>query len=357
MFMKVYQYPPRRGNGSYWTLLSDGEEELKRAIPLFSTLLPPVIDDTSIYNRVPATHTVKSKGQYVPVLPNLDGAVSQPYFAIETTVNTVEVPQSLDYSFPSVGAHSEVATRKKATLSRHSTPRHLLDHSYAKQACERGEEEDSGHLSESSDHESTFDAPTPKRNRCSSTSVHRPLHEQSPTPSHDPEGATTQAGGGRIVCTPPSADPQKDNSLNLLDSSFLTPVKNLVPDIEMSTISLSPLYNFITPGCGNTPFPTSLPSPFTPLESLRVGSGLPDVDIGVFSTPLKTDPLRFSTPFSPLRDLLPQNTFALPQDTFPALRDFDSPMGFGTVMPSRPGSLQPFGLPGFTPPSATHLRT
>ena len=80
MFAKVFQYPPRRGNGSYWTLLADGEEELKRAHPLFTTLLPPVIDADSAYCRIPLTHTVKSRGQFTPVLPHTNHKL--PYLLI-----------------------------------------------------------------------------------------------------------------------------------------------------------------------------------------------------------------------------------------------------------------------------------
>ena len=80
MFAKVFQYPPRHGNGSYWTLLADGEEELKRAHPLFTTLLPPVIDADSAYCRIPLTHTVKSRGQFTPVLPHKNHKV--PYLLL-----------------------------------------------------------------------------------------------------------------------------------------------------------------------------------------------------------------------------------------------------------------------------------
>ena len=70
MFQKVYLDPPRRGNGAYWTLLPEGQEEVQRCIKLFSTLQPPVIDElASAQFPVPSsssTHTVRSRGQFVP---------------------------------------------------------------------------------------------------------------------------------------------------------------------------------------------------------------------------------------------------------------------------------------------------
>ena len=71
MFQKVYLDPPRRGNGAYWTLLPEGQEEVQRCIKLFSTLQPPVIDElASAQFPVPSsssTHTVRSRGLYPPL--------------------------------------------------------------------------------------------------------------------------------------------------------------------------------------------------------------------------------------------------------------------------------------------------
>ena len=332
MFMKVYQYPPRRGNGSYWTLLSDGEDELKRAIPLFSTLLPPVIDQSCVYNRTPSTHVVKSRGQFVPVLPSAVNPSGQPYFAVGTV--------------PTSKAGMTISKRKHGSLNKYMVPRHLLDHSYAKQPPQEEEEEEENQAvdSDSSDHESTFDAPaTPKRKRLSGISVHRPLHEKS-----SPHAASGAKQDGKVLSLSPSTK-QQDNSLNLLDSSLLTPVKNLMPDIEIDSLSLSPLYNFVTPRRGNTPM--NFPSPFTPFKQATFTG----VDSGIFS-PLRTENLKFSTPvrnLSPLTDLLPPNTFSTPQDIFTSFKILDTSSGFGGT-PFRPGSLQFLGLPGLTPPSASN---
>ena len=347
MFMKVYQCPPRRGNGSYWTLLSDGDDELKRAIPLFSTLQPPIIDENSVYNRVPSTHIVKSKGQYVPVLPSTESSNFQPYFAIETTVCTMGGEPGDCLELPVVDLHLKGFTRKgMRCTSRHSTPQHLLDHSYALVE---------GQLSESSDHETTFDAPTPKRKQTLGVSVHKPQHEHSPIPNLEVIADAKDVNSRpNVVSTPPSTNQQKDDSLGLLDSSFLTPVKNLLPEIDIGTVSLSPLYNFVTPKHGNTPVPPSFPSPFTPFGGLK-SSSLTEVDSGIFSTSIPLDSLKFSTPVknsSSMSDFLPPNTFSTPQDTFPSLKVLDP--GFGSMTPFHPGSLQPFGLPGFTPPSSSH---
>ena len=139
MFVKVYQLPPRRGNGSYWSLLVDGEAELKKAHPLFMTLLPPVIDEDCAYCRVPITHTVKSRGQFMPVLPQTTRKM--PYFALNSSDFNNSIVQS---SLSSVRqrCESDIATAATKLAKRHkhsstmtaysSTPKHLTEHSYAK---------------------------------------------------------------------------------------------------------------------------------------------------------------------------------------------------------------------------------
>ena len=155
MFAKVFQYPPRRGNGSYWTLLADGEEELKRAHPLFTTLLPPVIDADSAYCRIPLTHTVKSRGQFTPVLPHTNRKL--PYFALnsnyfdskEGAIDAASPILSQSLSSPGNSHEIEVVTATKMTTRKctkstakcalssslslsSTTPTHLEEHSYAK---------------------------------------------------------------------------------------------------------------------------------------------------------------------------------------------------------------------------------
>jgi len=357
MFMKVYQNPPRRGNGSYWTLLSDGEEELKRAIPLFTTLQPPIIDENSIYNRIPTTHTVKSKGQFVPVLPST-GTSNLPYFATETSslspaVQSEDVEASTEHDFQHLvrgvkRTHTQVLT----------TPKHLVDHSYAKPMSPQPETQSVQCVSDGSDPESSFEAPpTPKRKKNSSISVHRPLHEWHSKRVMQPQLLTSTAkqekSSNSNDSTPNSKE--QESSLGLLNSSFLTPVKNLLPDVEIDSLSLSPLFNFVTPRRGNTPPNMNLSSPFSPLKH---SVAPPDVDSGVFS-PLKFGTLKFSTPIgnmSPLTDLLPPNTFSTPlRDIFPLLKVLDTSGGFGYT-PLRPGSLQALGLPGLTPPSASYCK-
>ena len=140
MFTKVHQYPPRRGNGSYWALLSDGEDELARAHPLFTTLLPPVIDPDSVYCRTPLTHIVKSRGQFMPVFPDTNRET--PYFAHDAPANDGSSPV-VTHSLASPPIHFQeievtTATKKqkrvaencpnKVTVSTH----HLLEHNYSK---------------------------------------------------------------------------------------------------------------------------------------------------------------------------------------------------------------------------------
>ena len=349
--MKVYQYPPRRGNGSYWTLLSDGEEELKRAIPLFTTLQPPFIDESSVYNRVSTTHTVKSKGQFVPVLPTCM-ASNLPYFATESSTPAFcseEVEVSTEHN--SQPLHAARGVKRKNT-QRLSTPKHLLDHSYAKPVSVQSEaslmEEC---VSDSTDPESSFEfLPTPKRKKMSGISVHKPLHErQLKSVAHLPQLLTSTAKRGRSSNS--NADSkEQDVNLSLLDSSFLSPMKNILRDVDIDALSLSPLLNFVTPKRGSTPPNLALPSSFSPLKNLAAP---PDIDSGVFS-PLKLSGIKFSTPIgsmSPLADLLPPTAFSTPhRDIFSSLKAFDSSSGLGFT-PLRPGSLQALGLPGLTPPS------
>ena len=69
LFQKVYIDPPRRGNGAYWTLLSEGQEEVERCMKLLMTLRPPVIDPSSVYLNQGATNSsqiIRSKGKFVP---------------------------------------------------------------------------------------------------------------------------------------------------------------------------------------------------------------------------------------------------------------------------------------------------
>ena len=266
--------------------------------------------------------------------------------------------------------------RRKRGSARSTTPGHLLDHSYAKSLPSPDVEEGGegtiyafGHIENVSPNrfadswdqdESSFEVPsTPKRKKTSSISVHRPLHERNTNPVPRFHSTATKSSKNshaadnvqvRACTTPIPFSRDHDNSLNLLNSSFLTPMKNLIPDLEINSLSLSPLYNFVTPKRGSTPANARLilPTPFSPLKPYAPT----EVDSGVFS-PLRMDQLKFSTPLrnlSPLTDLLPPNTFSTPQDmTLPSLKVFDTSLGLGNT-PLRPGSLQALGLPGLTPP-------
>ena len=407
MFMKVYQYPPRRGNGSYWTLLSDGEEELKRAIPLFSTFRPPVIDSESVYSRGVSTHTVKSKGQFVPLLPRSNlSSTNQAYFSVDGTLSTGARIQSEEEITTEVvldSAHLEsegTGVQGDVHQSSKQLPVHILEHSYAKPS-----QIPLDNLLDSSiesDKENDECPPTPKRKKTAGKSSSRP--PASASFPHTSKGiqvhteATETDGGG--FQTPPK---EQDSSLHLLDSSLLTPLRNLGPDVEIGPISLSPLYtNFVTPkrstDAMHSPPPTAATSsdstssvttstsgsfcsssssystglapssshphssnalllPFTPLRSSSGGTigGVGGFDSGIFS-PLSSDTfnIKFSTPIlSPLTDLLQPNTFSTPHppEFLTPLKVLDSSNGNGST-PLRPGSLQALGLPGFTPPTS-----
>lgn len=363
MFMKVFQYPPRRGNGSYWTLLSDGEEELKKAIPLFATLQPPVIDSNSTYHREPSTHTVKSKGKFVPVLPRSDASSGGlPYFSFSGNlsgansrldINEVEICESLSASDDQFDYGGE---EKFSRLGKRVG--HMRDHSYAKSWHLKEEVREETEVVElaagrggmgkgSRWGESFADPSTPKR-RLKAVDGERSNPRTSTT-----DDSTTDPVGSPSFTTPPK---EQDSSLHLLDSSFLTPLKNMtVPDVEIGTISFSPLYaNLITPKPDKiktrTKSESSLhpffPSPLTPLRNT--------LDSGIFS-PLHTDCLggmKFSTPtnsssLSPLADL---SAFSSLQPELYSLKVLDNSSS-STNTPIRPGSLQGLGLPGFTPPS------
>ena len=423
MFMKVYQYPPRRGNGSYWTLLSDGEEELKRALPLFSTFRPPVIDSECIYNRGAAsnTHTVKSKGQFIPLLPRSDLTVTnQAYFSVDGTLSSAarvepEEEVTMKVVLDSANLEYEAICDSNTKLASESLPAHILEHSYAKLSYIPAD----GLLDSSSesDKENEGCPPTPKRKKAAgrkpSTSSRLPPskasgvshpskgQEQGEHHSEAKEATSDDDSNDGAFQTPPK---EQDSSLYLLDSSFLTPLRNLDPGVEIGPISLSPLYtNFVTPKRGTTPTthssssakPTSditspvaptrklsptapslsvtgiaipgssnplasntIPLPLTPLRNFTsaLGGGVSSFDSGIFS-PLSSDTfnVKFSTPIlSPLTDLLQPNTFSTPHppEFLTPLKVLDSSRGNENT-PLRVGSLGALGLPGFTPPAAS----
>lgn len=367
--MKVFQYPPRRGNGSYWTLLSDGEEELQKAIPLFATLQPPVIDSNSTYHREPCTHTVKSKGKFVPVLPRSDVSNGNcPYFSVGSNL-----PSSSSDEIVIEGSSQpeSLATSGERCGYRQSyVGKHMSDHDYAKSwdlkerermlrvdtvvelATGKGEARKG---SQCDDSDESFVEETPKKRRKLRGVVKtKPL---IPISSISSDGVVRPRScpGSPSFTTPPK---EQDNSLHLLDSSFLTPLKNLaVPDVEIGAISFSPLYtNLVTPrregytgslAPGNTSLHPFFPSPLTPLRT--------SLDSGIFS-PLRSDCLggmKFSTPtnmssLSPLADL---SAFSSLQPELYSFKVNSSEGGSGSTTPLRPGSLQGLGLPGLTPPS------
>lgn len=427
--MKVYQYPPRRGNGSYWTLLPDGEEELKRAVPLFSTFRPPIIDSDCMYSRGASTHTVKSKGQFVPLLPRstLSSTGGQAYFSVDGMVNSGACVQSQEDEEVTTevvldSAHLVSSERvhniSESNCLSENLPLHVLEHSYAKQS-QIAIDELLDNSTTDSEKESEACPPTPKRKKKSRKPTSKRQvttdHVSRPTGSDHKENYDVDLEKGDshrndeddVFQTPPKGD--QDISLNLLDGSFLTPLRNLGPDVEIGPISLSPLYtNFVTPkrsssstsdsaksptASSNTKTATAdlpvihtpssssstttssslyhgssnsvasnsaLPLPLTPLRSFSSSGssvvGVGNFDSGIFS-PLSADTfnVKFSTPtLSPLSDLLQPNTFSTPHapEFLTPLKVLDSSKGSGNT-PLRLGSLEALGLPGFTPPTAS----
>ena len=83
----MYIDPPRRGNGAYWTLLSEGIDEVERCMKLFTTLRPPIIDKSSIYYHQDSfpQQVVRSRGQFMPA--SVDGDV-QTALCIEVQTET-----------------------------------------------------------------------------------------------------------------------------------------------------------------------------------------------------------------------------------------------------------------------------
>ena len=376
----------------------DGEDELKKAYPLFTTLLPPVIDEDSAYCRVPLTHTVKSRGQFVPVLPQSNRKM--PYFALQcTTVGVSDspiaaaIPESLRFEEVVPGKK----TPKKQSVKRlskpsSSTPKHLMEHSYSKTLTfEPGLQEVEEELAPEDLVESSFvsDAISlePELKRFCTDSDVRGESERA----IEICDSTTDGGAcdvPELCMTPVHCDRDQDPAdctLNLLDASFLTPMKTAMPDIALDAISFSPLYNFVSPQRGGTPPPSrrnsphcavtpttnpppsdsiraisssSVPLPVAlsplglPLMSTTQSGGVSDFDSGIFS-PLVSS-LQFSTPLmkgvSPLVDL-PRNVFNTPlsTDIFTPLRPLDRPTG---ATPTRKiGSRQRFVFPDVSPSS------
>ncbi len=362
--MKVYQYPPRRGNGSYWTLLTDGEDELKRAIPLFSTFQPPLIDPESAYNRTPSTHTVRSRGQFVPVLPRSDkNATNQPYFSVNVCNSFINLIPQHDEVIVEQSLKDNASYKKLESDGKTNTgiPKHLLDHSYTKQL------------------HSTLEAQSLKANDCSMSTIDFPSSEEIFTPKRKKVVSASMKKKSRYsksrhiankenwhrysVCQPSAAftatTPSKENdiSFGFLDSSLLTPLKDIVNDIEIGGpggISLSPLYaNFVSPQNVTPKRPGSkiIPSPVTPFSD-------PSMDSGIFtpfqlSTSLRSPNRQCSTPlklFSPIPNLMPG--FGTPHEDF-----FSSLKVSSEILDSsiKIGSLQALGLSGLTPPTLSSL--
>lgn len=266
MFRKVYLDPPRRGNGAYWTLLQDGQEEVQRCLKLFSTLRPPVIDEqaTNLLQCSPSTHTVRSRGQFMPA----------PFSS-----HTVEVRVT------------------------DSSEEHRMK-TYMPTGCAVSE-------SQSCFHKENLPHAHPP-------SI-QPFHPNSLLPSNPsiaPNTTTSQCH-------------DSSSSSTLLDSSFLTPLKDTsqyMQEVDINTISLSPLFNFVTPrnSADTRPhhhLPTSLynvqpcsvqpaSNCFTPLTPPKQAS-LSESDSGMFS-PLG---LKFCTPIkdlSSLSDLVHPASFSTP---------------------------------------------
>ena len=393
MFMKVYQYPSGRGNGSYWTLLSDGEEELKKALPLFDGLHPPMICVNHTSHSEPSTSMVKSNEKFVPVLPRSDIEANISYlslgncqssyqsldlkshssahsinasdeFVVENTINKnarhfISASENIAYR----GKEND-ASAKQAQLIR---PVHLHDHNYAKELDSQEHDELTDEAMESvgkemvelavgvwnkgisKDDSST--SPIPKRKKV----CHKSKKRYESTASHS--GFSQHSAGGVRSTSGNSASftlpiMERDTALHHMDSCVLTPSKRDLLHADVSKSSFSPSFDCpTTPKQGhstlqleqllisdtyNQSYPY-YPSPFTPLNN-------------IFS-PFHTDPLegmKFNTPtnISPLGDL---NSFGPLQPELCSLKVLDASRDIGNT-PLRPGSLQAFGLHGLTPP-------
>lgn len=259
MFQKVYLNPPRRGNGAYWTLLMDGQEEVERCIKLFHTLRPPVLDEQSIYNQLgsSSSHVVRSTGQFIPA--QAKKSCSHPSLTVEVTTDDRN-----NTSF-SVG-ESENTTEAEASP-------HIPATRYF----------------------TTYPRAYP--------------------PSIQPYNPAGIPSSSQVTPIPISTKPE-NRSINLLDTSFLTPLKDdFMQEIDLNTISFSPsMFNFLTPRGANsnqaTPFRSHvIPTIVTPQKPTH--QGIPEVDSGVFS-PLH---IRYSTPlkgFSSFPELVHPHGFSTP---------------------------------------------
>ena len=286
MFQKVYLDPPRRGNGAYWTLLIEGQEEVQRCIKLFSTLRPPVIDEqaTILLQCSPSTHTVRSRGQFMPA------PLSSQTVEVRVTDTTKEHKMK----------KTHVPSEKKA----------LQPQGY--------------------------------------------LHKENPPHSHPPSIQPYHPNS--LLPSNPSVAPTVSTShfhdssgSTLLDSSFLTPLKDTghyMQEVDINTISLSPLFNFITPRNSADTRPHQHSQ--TTLYSVQQYSGQPASNCFSPLTPTKQTSLSESdsSMFSPLG-----LKFCTPIKDLTSLSDLVHPASFST--PSKdlcpPLSVQELGI---TPTSA-----
>ena len=280
-----------------------------------------------------------------------------------------------------------------------STPKHLMEHSYAKtltfepRVQEVEEELAPEDLVESSFVSDTISLEPELKRFCTDSDVRGESESQRAQRASNPQidicDSTTDGGAydvPELCMTPVHCDGDEDPAdctLNLLDASFLTPMKTAMPDIALDAISFSPLYNFVSPQRGGTPPPprrnsphcavtpttnppssdsvraissSSVPVPAAlsplglPLMSTGRSGGVSDFDSGIFSPLISS--LQFSTPLmkgvSPLVDL-PRNVFNTPlsTDIFTPLRALDRPAG---ATPTRKiGSRQRFVFPDVSP--------
>ena len=275
MFQKVYLDPPRRGNGAYWTLLPEGQEEVQRCIKLFATLRPPVIDEFAYSlptSSSSSTHTVRSKGQFVPA---------------RLSSHSVEVKASGD---------SKSGHEKRLSDSTSYTG---LEHNLSKEN-----------------------------------------YQFSHPPSIQPYNSSSLLPSDPL----PSSSYHDTSSTTLLDSSFLTPLKepsSYMQEVDINTISLSPLFNFIPPSTDarqhphTAPYYGTHPSAATSFISLTPSkqTSLHEGDSGTFS-PLG---LKFCTPvkdLTTLTDLVQPASFSTPS------RDLCSSLTAQEL------SITPTGTPG-----------
>lgn len=244
LFQKVYVDPPRRGSGAFWTLLTEGVEEVERCMKLLTTLRPPIIDPSSIYltQGSSSSQVVRSRGQFIPSCS--ESSCTQ-QVEVKTDSGIEENKENLLTNIgPEEGHPLQLV--------------HPLEHNYT--------------------------------------------YPRAYPPSIQPYNPSTESNliAGQVHVLHNDAA----NS-SLLDLSFLTPLKDDYPlqNVDLNSISFSPLFSYLTPKDPNHGTPIKLQPGMSPLSTPLKPFGHISVenDSGVFLSP---GGLKFSTPIKDLNDFL-----------------------------------------------------